>query len=105
MTSSLVNKQMNILCLSDQSNSHIRRGTPQDQALGLSMNMFISLLTMCSNLSQAVRDEGLPKDCGVDHDNQGTVAILRQYLPAVKVWMDWMVQHVALWQASSVRYE
>lgn len=88
----------------EQSSCFIRPGTPQDQALGLSVNMFTALLMVCSSLAKVVREEGLQEGENGNLDNQSTVALLRQYLPAVKVWIDWMVQHAALWQASNVWY-
>ena len=88
----------------DQRCSYIQPGTPQDQAVGLSMSMFSALLRVCSSFSQNFLEEGGQEEGSGNHDNHSTLSLLRQYLPAVKVWMDWMLQHVALWQTSSVWY-
>jgi len=36
-------------------------------------------------------------------NNVGLGATLRQYIPTVKVWFDWMVCHQDLWKASNIR--
>ena len=91
----------------DQQDAYIRVGTPQDQALNLAVDMLISLLDSCTALIQKMDNDKenceTPEQAG-NHGHEGFNAPLRQFLPAVKVWMDWLVCHVTLWQASSIRY-
>ena len=74
----------------------MRVGTPQDQALNLAIEMFISLLKSCCTLLQSI-------DFEARNTQEGLSSPLRQFLPAVKVFADWMMCHTDLWQASSIR--
>lgn len=74
----------------------MRVGTPQDQALNLATEMFISLLKSCCTLLQSI-------DFEARNTQDGLSVSLRQFLPAVKVFADWMACHADLWQASSIR--
>ena len=74
----------------------MRVGTPQDQALNLAIEMFISLLKSCCSLLQGI-------DFEARNTQEGLSAPLRQFLPAVKVFADWMICDVDLWQVSSIR--
>ena len=74
----------------------MRVGTPRDQALNLATEMFISLLKSCCTLLQSI-------DFEARNTQDGLSVPLRQFLPAVKVFADWMACHADLWQASSIR--
>lgn len=58
--------------------------------------MFISLLKSCCTLLQSI-------DFEARNTQDGLSVSLRQFLPAVKVFADWMACHADLWQASSIR--
>ena len=58
--------------------------------------MFISLLKSCCTLLQSI-------DFEARNTQDGLSVPLRQFLPAVKVFADWMACHADLWQASSIR--
>ena len=74
----------------------MRVGTPQDQALNLATEMFISLLKSSCTLLQSI-------DFEARNTQDGLSVPLRQFLPAVQVFADWMAGHADLWQASSIR--
>jgi hypothetical protein len=64
------------------------------------MDMLISVLNACVELLTQSKED----DCS--HDNiAGLPSTLRQFIPAVKVWFDWMTSHQDLWQASSIGYK
>jgi len=79
----------------DSEEQYVRVGTPQDQALNLAIEMFISLLKSCCSLLQSI-------DFEARNTQEGLSAPLRQFLPAVKVFADWMICDVDLWQVSSI---
>ena len=81
----------------DSDEQYVRVGTPQDQALNLAIEMFILLLKSCCSLLQNI-------DFEARNTQDGLSVPLRQFLPAVKVFADWMTHHADLWQASSIRY-
>ena len=72
-------------------------GTPHDQALNLAIEMFIFILKTCCSLLQSI-------DFKARNTQEGLSLPLRQFLPAVKVFADWMTHNADLWQASSIRY-
>lgn len=80
----------------DVTEQYVRVGTPQDQAMSLAVEMFTLLLKACCTLLQAT-------DLEVKNSCEGLSAPLRQFLPAIKVFADWLVCHVDLWQVSSIR--
>lgn len=80
----------------DTKEPFVRLGTPQDQALNLSIEMLISLLNSCTDLLESTDS---------NHGNSNRFSdTLRQYIPTVKVWLDWMMCHHDLWQASNIRW-
>ncbi|XP_032220380.1 telomerase-binding protein EST1A [Nematostella vectensis] len=87
----------------DEEETYIRLGTPQDQALNLAFDMVLSLLTACTAL---LNNQNEPDSYHAnDSDFQGNAVLcdtLRQYLPALMVWFDWLRCHVALWLVSSI---
>ena len=80
----------------DATEQYVRVGTPQDQAMNLAVEMFILLLKACCTLLQAI-------DFEEKNTREGLSAPLRQFLPAIKVFADWLVCRVDLWQVSSIR--
>ena len=81
----------------DSDEQYVRVGTPHDQALNLAIEMFILLLKTCCSLLQSI-------DFKARNTQEGLSLPLRQLLPAVKVFSDWMTHSSDLWQASSIRY-
>ena len=79
----------------DTKEPFVRLGTPQDQALHLATDMLVSLLHSCTDI--------LTSTDGNHGNNNRLSATLRQYIPTVKVWFDWMLCHQDLWQASNMR--
>ncbi|XP_068678866.1 telomerase-binding protein EST1A-like [Montipora foliosa] len=79
----------------DSDEQYVRVGTPQDQALNLAIEMFILLLKSCCSLLQSI-------DFEARNTQDGLSVPLRQFLPAVKVFADWVTHHADLWQASSI---
>ncbi|XP_031553390.1 telomerase-binding protein EST1A-like [Actinia tenebrosa] len=75
----------------------IRVGTPQDQALTLAIDMLISVLNACTELLMKPQEDNCHHGNGIELS-----ATLRQFIPAVKVWFDWLTSHQDLWQASSI---
>ena len=84
------------LCYIDATEQFVRVGTPQDQAMNFAVEMFILLLKTCCALLEGI-------DFEVKNTRKGLSAPLRQFLPAIKVFADWLVCSVDLWQVSSIR--
>ena len=80
----------------DATEQYVRVGTPQDQAMNLAAEMFILLLKTCCTLLRGIHYE-------VKNTHEGLSAPLRQFLPAIKVFADWLMCHVDVWQVSSIR--
>ena len=87
---------VSFLCHIDATEQYVRVGTPQDQAMNLAVEMFILLLKACCTLLQGI-------DFEARNTHEGLSAPLRQFLPAIKVFADWLVCRVDLWQVSSIR--
>ncbi|XP_022794858.1 telomerase-binding protein EST1A-like [Stylophora pistillata] len=79
----------------DVSEPYVRVGTPQDQAMNLAVEMFIMLLKACCALLLKI-------DFEARNTYEGLSDTLHQFLPSVKVFADWVVCHVDLWQVSSI---
>ena len=94
------------LLTADSADGYIREGTPQDQALHLAVDMLVSLLHTCTTLVQKLSNitesRVAPEQARISTQCQLS-APLRQFLPSVKVWADWLICHVLLWQRSRVR--
>lgn len=87
---------VSFLCPVDPTEQYVRVGTPQDQAMNLAVEMFILLVKACCALLQSI-------DFKARKTHEGLSAPLRQFLPAVKVFADWLVCRADLWQVSSIR--
>ena len=64
--------------------------------MNLAVEMFILLLKTCCTLLQGI-------DFEVKNTCEGLSEPLRQFLPSIKVFADWLVCRVDLWQVSSIR--
>ncbi|KAM9333277.1 telomerase-binding protein EST1A isoform 2-T2 [Pholidichthys leucotaenia] len=82
------------------------RSVLQEQSTALGLGMFALLVQYCTEILKEIPTEPVPTDGeekGDDEEMEGIVKVsafpldLRELLPGIKVWSDWMLGHPDLW--------